>query len=498
MAGLVDVAHALGAAGSEEAVVQVLTAHCASAMGANGTVLVLRTTTDAPVARPGAALDAGQGPGQQSGQGTGEMAGVRALTSGYFDDEVRADVAVLPVGFPLPMVHTAMTGRAYFLGDRAAAVAAFPGGQDLYVRARTEASASVPLEGAGGTFGALAVAFADTRTWRSQDRNLLRALAALTAQALERIRALDAEMEAARAVGRLSETLQRALLTAPPQPDDLAIAARYQPAAQQAQVGGDWYDAFVNPDGNTTLVIGDVTGHDRDAAAAMAQTRNVLRGVAQALGQPPAAVLSLLDKALARLQVHTLATAVLCDIRTAPAFTTPPMTAPMIAAPTITTSMAPPAPDYQPSTASSDNGSVGGAAAGSGGCDQQEDPARGRILRWSNAGHPPPLLIQCDGTPVLLERTPDLLLGVDPDARRVDYEHHVLAVGDTVVLYTDGLIERRGEPLDQALTRLRNAAHDLAHLPLDDMVDALLERLASDAEDDVAVIALRPLAPAPH
>jgi len=440
MAGLVEVAHALGAAGDEEAVARVLTGHCASALGAHGTVLVLREGDAAPRAAP-----------------TTARAQVRVLTSASIEQGVRDEVAVLPADFPLPMVHTAITGTEHFLPDRAAAASAFPAGEDLYARAGTQASATVPLAGAGGPLGALGVAFTDPRVWRGPDRDLLRALAALAAQALERIRALDAEMEAARAVGRLSETLQRALLTAPPQPDDLAIVARYLPAAQQAQVGGDWYDAFVNPDGNTMIVIGDVSGHDQDAAAAMAQTRNVLRGVAQAVGQPPAAVLSLLDRALARLQVHTLATAVLCDVRPA--------------------SISAPVPE---------------PAAGDAGPAKAVD----RVLRWASAGHPPPLLIRPDRTVVVLEEDPDLLLGVDPETRRVDHEHP-LAVGDTVLLYTDGMIERRGESLDEAVTRLRDAARDVAHLPLEDLVDALLDRLAGDAEDDVAVIALRPLAPVP-
>jgi serine phosphatase RsbU (regulator of sigma subunit) len=221
------------------------------------------------------------------------------------------------------------------------------------------------------------------------------------------------------------------------------IAARYQPAAQEAQVGGDWYDAFVNGEGNTLLVIGDVAGHDRDAAAAMAQTRNVLRGVAQALGQPPAAVLSMLDKAMHRLHTGTLATAVLCEIRERPA-------------------------------------------------DASGGP--GRVLRWSNAGHPPPLLVRADGTCVLLEREPDLLLGLDPATLRVDHEHEI-EPGDTVLLYTDGLVERRDTSLADAFARLGAAAGALAHLPVEEVCDALLARLAADAEDDVALIALRPVAP---
>lgn len=228
--------------------------------------------------------------------------------------------------------------------------------------------------------------------------------------------------------------MQRSLLTNPPQSEDLEIAVRYQPAAQQAQVGGDWYDAFVLPDGTTTLVIGDVAGHDRTATAAMAQVRNVLRGVAQTLEQPPAGVLSALDRALAGLGVSTLATAVLCQIR--------------------------------------------------------QNSGGERVLRWSNAGHPPPLLIHSEGTAELLWRPTDLLLGVEPAAARGDHDI-ALPAGSTLVLYTDGLTERRGEILDDGLSRLVAAATGLHQLSADEACDALVGRLAQDAEDDVALLALR-------
>ena len=97
-------------------------------------------------------------------------------------------------------------------------------------------------------------------------------------------------------------------------PTDLQIAVRYQPAAEEAQVGGDWYDAFRVRDGGTLLAIGDVAGHDQDAAAAMGQVRNLLRGIAYSLGERPAAVLSELDRAMRDLGTGVLATAVLARV----------------------------------------------------------------------------------------------------------------------------------------------------------------------------------------
>ena len=151
---------------------------------------------------------------------------------------------------------------------------------------------------------------------------------------------------------RLAEELQRSMLTEPPQPDHAEIVVRYLPAVQAAEVGGDWYDAFLSPDGATTLVVGDVTGHDRIAAAVMGQLRNMLRGIVHALDAPPACTLTTLDRALRDLGMTTLVTALLARVE-----------------------------------------------------QRAEEAAAGvRTLRWSNAGHLPPLLLRADGAAQLLER----------------------------------------------------------------------------------------------
>ena len=220
MAGLVAVAHALGDAQSEAGVLEVVQAQGVSVLGAQGAGLCL--------VEP-------------------DLRRVRILTTGFFRDDLRADLAQLPADSELPMVRAAVTGTAYFLADRAAAIRLFSAGEDLYARARTQGSAEVPLRAGERVLGALSLAFESPHAWRTADRELLEAFAAMTAQALERIRAREAEREAARASRRLSETLQRSLLTAPPEPDHLHLAVRYQPAAQEAQIGGDWYDAFLTP-----------------------------------------------------------------------------------------------------------------------------------------------------------------------------------------------------------------------------------------------------------
>ncbi|WP_432510839.1 SpoIIE family protein phosphatase [Kineococcus sp. SYSU DK001] len=237
----------------------------------------------------------------------------------------------------------------------------------------------------------------------------------------------------------LAEELQLSLLADLPEPDHLHLVARYVAATDGAQIGGDWYDGFVLRDGSTCLVVGDVTGHDRGAAVAMAQVRNVLRGVAHAVGDSPARILRALDRAVHDLAVGTLGTAVLATVEPGPPGTAGP-----------------------------------------------------RVLRWSSAGHLPPLLLHADGRAELLDREHDVMLGLNTGFDRHDHTAG-LEAGDTVLFYTDGLVERRGEDLDVGLERLRRHAADLVGSTPDALCEALVERLADGREDDVALLVLRVL-----
>jgi phosphoserine phosphatase RsbU/P len=257
-----------------------------------------------------------------------------------------------------------------------------------------------------------------------------------------RVAELGAEVAEVRARARgaeraatLAEELQRSLLTEPPRLPHLEIAVRYLPAAAHARIGGDWYDAFSIGDDRTVLVVGDAAGHDGRAATTMAQIRTTLRGVAHVLGAPPAAVLTALDRAVSSLNRGALATVVLAEVPDAPA---------------------------------------GG-------------PLR---VRWSNAGHPPPLLVCASGPARLLEHEPDPLLGVAPDSVRHDHEVS-LGTGDTVVLFTDGLVERRGRTIDDGLARVRAMAEGARGRSLEELCDALLTHFPDRGEDDIAVLAVR-------
>lgn len=231
----------------------------------------------------------------------------------------------------------------------------------------------------------------------------------------------------------MSEALQHSLLTPPAQTDGVQVSVRYQPAAVQMHVGGDWYDSFEMPHGGLGLAIGDVTGHDRRAAAAMAQVRNLLRGIAVTLHDSPSFVLTALDNAMRTLAVDAFATVVFAHL---------------------------------------------------------EQTEHRWTLHWSNAGHPPPVLIAPDGTATLLHTPVDVMLGVHTGAPRRD---HVvsLAPGCTVVLYTDGLVDRRGVIIDDGLADLTRTLTGSQHMSAEQLSEHLLVRYASTGEDDIALVVLR-------
>ncbi|MEU9370094.1 SpoIIE family protein phosphatase [Streptomyces avermitilis] len=231
----------------------------------------------------------------------------------------------------------------------------------------------------------------------------------------------------------IAETLQRALLTDLPTTPGLHLAARYLPATHGLNIGGDWYDAFRQPDGSLITVIGDVTGHGLHAAVMMSQLRTALRAYAVD-GGSPGQLLTRLHLFLHHLQPDLYATAVIARFR----------------------------PD---------------------------EPT----VTWAAAGHPPPVLRLPDGRVRTLDAKPGAMLGI-PLGQDIGDHTVRMPAGSTLALYTDGLVERRAHGIDPGIGRLAAALSALRGPDLDADLDASADRILepmlcdSERDDDICLL----------
>jgi serine phosphatase RsbU (regulator of sigma subunit) len=286
-------------------------------------------------------------------------------------------------------------------------------------------AAIAPIRGPREVLGALTLGRTGSQhPFTRNDLALLEDIARRVGLALENARHYQRQRQVA-------ETMQRYLLPQLPQLKGVEMTARYLPAPDVSHVGGDWYDAFPLPRGDTALVIGDVVGHDLDAAAGMAQLRNMLRAYTWAQEQSPHRTLEQMDQALEHISDVYMATLILAHLTV-------------------------------------------------------DEAGRWELL-WASAGHPPPLLIHHDGITHYLEEGSGVLLGTGMARPRAD-ARVALPPGSTLVFYTDGLIEARGLSLDTGLSRMRQHAASLAHRPLNSFADQLLERARPSANDDDAAL----------
>jgi serine phosphatase RsbU (regulator of sigma subunit)/PAS domain-containing protein len=230
---------------------------------------------------------------------------------------------------------------------------------------------------------------------------------------------------------RLTLQLQHAIMPpaqAPLRMDGLQVAVRYRPAETEQLVGGDWYDAVVLPNRLVLLCVGDVAGHGIEAATTMVVLRNALRGLA-VTGAGPGQLLSWLNIVAHHLTGGVTATAV-CGLY---------------------------------------------------------DPSR-RTLRWARAGHLPPVLVR-DGSAAPLPLVKGILLGAVPEARYEEAETQ-LAAEDTLLMYTDGLVERRDRSVEESLSQLLTTVRT-APTSLDQQLDRLLTYSRSDTDDDTCLVGVR-------
>jgi len=235
---------------------------------------------------------------------------------------------------------------------------------------------------------------------------------------------------------RIAETLQRSLLPDRlPDIPGITLAARYVPASTDMEVGGDWYDVMLLPDGRVALAIGDVAGHGLRAAATMGQLRMALR--AYALEEDsPASVVARLHELVRRLPIPEMATLIYLVF-----------------------------------------------------------DADGGTVSFANAGHPPPLVVDGAEGGSYLEGGVGLPLGAAAYPGPYEDVRHPLRPGSTLVLFTDGLVERRGVSIRDGLDRLQAEAGN-ADGGLEALCDRLLASLVGDRDvsDDIALLVMQPLA----
>ncbi|MEE1754506.1 SpoIIE family protein phosphatase [Streptomyces sp. SP18CS02] len=288
-------------------------------------------------------------------------------------------------------------------------------------------AAYLPLIAQARPIGALGLLYSDKNGFSADDRNVLVALGSSIGQSLQRAMLFEQEHD-------LAEGLQQAMLPRRiPEVPGAQIAVRYRSARLGRDIGGDWYDVIPLPGGRVGAVIGDVQGHDIHAAAVMGQLRIVLRAYA-AEGHSPATVMARASVFLHELDTDRFAT-----------------------------------------------------------CTYLEADLATGVVQVVRAGHVDPLLQDTDGSCRRLPVQGGMPLGLSAEFGRLDYPVTLLELdpGQSLLLYTDGLVERPGSDLDEGMQWLtalvRNGPRDL-QLLADHLCEVVDER---GGDDDVAILLLR-------
>ncbi|KUM88036.1 MULTISPECIES: SpoIIE family protein phosphatase [Streptomyces] len=342
---------------------------------------------------------------------------------GYPDARVVERFDGMPLAEPTPGTHALNTGVPAFFDTREQLERLYP------LRHATPdgfaAWAYLPLIASGRPVGTCVLAYAEPHLFPADERAVLTSLGGLIAQALERAVLYDVKHQ-------LAHGLQAALLphTLPTLPG-IDAAARYLPATQGMDIGGDFYD-LVPVAGLAAAVIGDVQGHNVTAAGLMGQIRTAVRAYTT-VGQSPEEVMRSTNRLLIDLGAELFASCLYLRL----------------------------------------------------------DPGRGRAV-MARAGHPPPLLRRPDGRVRVLDLAGGPLLGIDGSAVYPTTEVE-LAPGSVLVLYTDGLIESPGVDIEDALAELGRRLAEAGDRPLDELADELVRHSAAAREriDDVALLLLR-------
>ncbi|MET7788020.1 SpoIIE family protein phosphatase [Streptomyces sp900116325] len=399
---IADFSSALITAATEQELQQVVLTRLAATFGASGALLALvdegrlRVSTDAGIA----------------------MCEVDVLHG-------------LPLDHPSPLPEAIRTGKSQFIPDRKDYIHRWPHGAEFPRLGRLGsdyATSITPLSEAGNqALGGWLVTYGGGHRPSLDERTLMGTLADLTGQALRRVRLQQARVE-------LATALQKTMLpTLPEHLPGLEVAARYRPSCDGLDIGGDWYDAFVMPDGAIALEIGDAQGHDVDAAALMGQVRLSMRAIA-AQETDPATVLTCTNKLLVTMDTARFASCTMLHI----------------------------------------------------------DPRDGQVT-GASAGHVPVLYARDDGSHSIRELPGGPVLGVVAD---IEYREKTFTLdeGSVLVMVTDGVVEGPGLTMEAGLERAGTLAAQAVHdgLNTEETADRILDAaVAVDHLDDVAVLVIR-------
>ncbi|MBT2387265.1 SpoIIE family protein phosphatase [Streptomyces sp. ISL-11] len=326
-----------------------------------------------------------------------------------------------------PMSEVIRTLFPRFIESREDFAASYPWLWENIKDVGISSAAYLPLIAQGRPIGALGLLYRDSRGFTQQERNLFIALSSSLAQAIARAMLFDQEHD-------LAEGLQQSMLPRRiPDIPGAQIAVRYRAARMGRDIGGDWYDVIPLPGGRVGAVIGDVQGHDTHAAAVMGQLRIVLRAYASE-GHAPATIMARASTFLHELDTDRFAT-----------------------------------------------------------CAYAEADLSTGVLHIVRAGHIDPLLRHADGTSRRLPVAGGLPLGLSAEFGRLDYPMTTVELdpGETLLMFTDGLVEQPGSDLDEGMQLLSRivaeGSYDLHELA-DKLCDVVEERVG---EDDMAVLLLR-------